>query len=124
ITVHYATSDGTATAGNDYTATSGTLQFNPGDIQKPILIPIIDDTLDEDAETFTATLSNPTNATLDASSPATLTINDNDGPPTVEFHSPSYTVAETAGSITIQVDLSTASGKTITVNYATANGTA
>jgi len=124
ITVTYATSDGTATAGQDYTTSNGTVTFAPHQTQASFSVPIIDDTLDEDAETFTCTLSNPINATLGIPSVVTVTINDNDGPPTVQFATSTYTVAETAGSLTITAVLSTASGKQITVDYATANGTA
>ena len=59
VTVSYATSDGTATAGDDYTATSGTLTFSAGESCKTISVPIINDTVDDDGETFTLTLSNP-----------------------------------------------------------------
>jgi len=124
ITVDYATSNGTATAGSDYTSTSGTLTFAPNETSKTISVPIINDTADEDDETFSATLSNPTNATLGFPSNVTVTIFDNDNPPTVQFASSGYSVLETGGSITIEAVLSTASGKTITVNYATSNGSA
>ena len=50
--VDYATGDGTATAGADYTAANGTLTFAPGETTKPISITIADDTVDEDGETF------------------------------------------------------------------------
>ena len=59
ITVDWATSDGTATAGSDYVASSGTLTFGSGDRVKTVAVPILDDDHDEDEETFTLTLSNP-----------------------------------------------------------------
>ena len=58
VTVDYATSDGTATAGSDYTAQSGTLTFSPGEATKIISIPIANDSVDDDRETVTLTLSN------------------------------------------------------------------
>ena len=65
VTVDYATSDGTATAGSDYTATSGTLTISAGDTTGTIGITVLADNLDEDlAETLTVTLSNATNATI------------------------------------------------------------
>lgn len=64
ITVQYATATASATAGSDYTATSGTLTFAPGETTKTISVPILGDTVPEPDETFTVTLSNPTNATL------------------------------------------------------------
>ena len=59
VTVDYATSDGTATAGTDYTAQSGTLTFSPGETAKTISVPIANDSVDDDRETVTLTLSNP-----------------------------------------------------------------
>ena len=58
VTVDYATADGTATAGEDYTATSGTLTFSPGEKTKTVSVSILDDAVDEGNETFTLTLSN------------------------------------------------------------------
>jgi hypothetical protein len=123
ITVNYATSDGSATAGSDYTAASGTLTFNPGDTSKTFNVTILNDAISEGAETVNLTLSSPGNATLGSPSTAVLTIND--GPqPTVAFSSANYSVAENAGTATITVNLSGASAQTITVNYATSNGSA
>ena len=59
VTVDYATADGTATAGEDYTAASGTLTFEPGEIAKAVSVEVIDDGHDEGEETLTLTLSNP-----------------------------------------------------------------
>ena len=77
VTVEYATSNGTATAGDDYTATSGTLTFTPGDVAKTVSVPIADDAIDEGAETMTLTLANATNARI-ADATATGTINNSD----------------------------------------------
>jgi hypothetical protein len=60
VTINYATTDGTATAGSDYTAVSGTLTFNQGEMAKAILIPITNDNVFESDETFSLKLSNPT----------------------------------------------------------------
>ena len=57
--VDYATSDGTATAGADYTAASGTLTFATGETEKTVSVAVLDDNHDEGAETMTLTLSNP-----------------------------------------------------------------
>lgn len=82
VTVDYATSDGTATAGSDYTTTSGTLTFSVGDTSKTVAVPILTDTVDDDGETFTLTLSNESggNAWL-ADATATGTIRNSGGMP-------------------------------------------
>ena len=64
-TVRYATSDGTATAGSDYTAASGTLTIAAGKTSKTVSVAVLDDSHDEDSETLTFTLSNPSGAVLD-----------------------------------------------------------
>ena len=64
VTVDYATSDGTATAGADYTATSSTLSFAAGETQKTITVAVLDDAHDEGTETLTLTLSNARGAGL------------------------------------------------------------
>ena len=58
VTVDYATADGSATAGDDYSATSGTLSFAPGETAKTVSVPVLDDAHDEGEESFTLTLSN------------------------------------------------------------------
>ena len=65
VTVDYATSDGTAVAGSDYTAASGTLTFNAGDTSQAVKVTVLTDSEDESQETLTLTLSNPSQATLD-----------------------------------------------------------
>ncbi len=75
IAVNYATSNGTAIAGTDYTATTGILTFAVGEISKTIAVPILNDNLNEANETFAITLSTPTNATI-ADNQATITITD------------------------------------------------
>ena len=77
VTVEYATSDGTATAGDDYTATSGTLTFAPGDREKTIAVPVLDDANDEGEETMTLRLSNASGANI-ADGEATGTITNSD----------------------------------------------
>jgi subtilisin family serine protease len=67
VTVQYATVNNTAIAGSDYTATSGTLTFDPGVISQDIIIPILNNSLNEAQETFNLTLSSPTNAQLGTS---------------------------------------------------------
>jgi hypothetical protein len=77
LTVNYATADGTAVAGRDYTATSGTLTFAPGITSEVIRVPLLDDGIVQSGLSFTLTLSNPQAATLSRSQ-ATGTITDSD----------------------------------------------
>ena len=77
VTVDYATSDGSATAGSDYTAASGTLTFAAGETGKTIPVPVLDDAHNEGSETLTLTLSNPSGAYL-ADGTATGTITNTD----------------------------------------------
>ena len=73
VTVDYATSDGTATAGSDYTAASGALTFNAGDMSQTVEVTVLTDSDDEGQETLTLTLSNPSSATLaDATGTGTI----------------------------------------------------
>ena len=62
VTVDYQTQNGTATAGSDYTSTSGTLTFAPGEDKKTVSVPILDDAVEDNGETFTLVLSNPSGA--------------------------------------------------------------
>ncbi len=82
VSVSYATEGGTATAGSDYTSTSGTLQWGPGDqVPKTISVSLTDDEVRETDENFQVTLSNPTAGTvLGSPSVFTVTIIDEDGP--------------------------------------------
>ncbi len=79
-TVDYATGNGTATAGADYTATSGMLSFAAGETAKTVSVPVLDDAHDEGIETLTLTLSNAQGATLDDDT-ATGTISNTDPMP-------------------------------------------
>ncbi len=77
VTVNYATANGTATAGADYTAASGTLTFAPGVLSQQVTVAVTGDTAVESAETLTVTLSSPSGATLGTAS-ATGTITNDD----------------------------------------------
>ena len=128
VSVNYGTADGTATAGSDYTATSGTLNFEPGELTKIISIPIVNDNIYEGAtETFTLTLSGPTgSAILTAPGTMTIKIADNQFKPFVSIASNVRISEGDSGTKNAAVNLTlpNASFETITVDYATANGSA
>jgi hypothetical protein len=118
VTVNYAVTGGTATGGGtDYTLASGMLTFNPGDTSENISLTVNNDALDEDDETVVVDLSSPDNATLGAPASHTYTIQDNDAPPTVQFALSSSDGAESVTPVDLEVTLSAASGKIVTVNY-------
>jgi hypothetical protein len=124
VEVNYATLDGSAKAGEDYAATSGPLTFDPGITEQTFDVAILVDTLDEANESLTLTLSGAVNANVGGNSPATLSIVDDDDPPTVDFASATYTVGEGDGTKLIGVQLNVPSGRTVGVNYATSDDTA
>ena len=97
ITVNYATSDGSATAGSDYIATNGTVTFAPGMTSATIAVAVIGDTVIETNETFFVNLSSPVNGTLGRSQGVGTIINDDGFPGEVDHFtwsviaSPQYT---------------------------------
>jgi carbon monoxide dehydrogenase subunit G len=123
VTVDYATSDDTATAGTDYTAGTGTITIPAGSTSATIDVAVKEDSLDEVDETVEITLSNPTGATI-ADGTGVITINDDDTGPTLSINDVSYTESGSAGNATFTVTLSEASAQDIEVDYATSDGTA
>ena len=137
VTVAYRTSDWTATAGADYTATNGTLVFQPGETRKAIAVPVLDDSEEEGDETFTMRLSDVRNATLvDPEGTGTIRDDDDDDDPDDGADGPSspsglpalviddVTVAEDGGSAPFTVSLSRPSSAAVTVAYETSDWTA
>jgi hypothetical protein len=91
VTVGYATTNGTATAPADYTATSGTLTFAPGETTKAVTVDVVGDTAFEGDETLSLVLSGPVNAALGAGQEqATATISNDDAPPSFSIAPASY----------------------------------
>ncbi len=86
VTVDFSTADGAATAPADYTATSGTVTFNPGQTSRQIVVQVRGETLNETNETFSVNLSNPTNATIAGSGFALGTITNDDAIPTLSIN--------------------------------------
>jgi hypothetical protein len=124
VTVAFATANGTAKAGSDYTAVSGTLTFAPNVTTQLIVVPITGDLMDEPTENFFVNLSSPTNATIDDGE-ATGTIVDNDPPPALSISD--CAIAEgNAGqaSCVFTVSLSAPSGFAVSATFTTIDGTA
>jgi hypothetical protein len=125
--VNFTTSAGTATNAQDFTVAVGTVTFLPGEATKTFTVPVIDDALDEDNETINVSIGPVTSggATVGAQSTATLTIVDNDGTPGLTIGN-AVVIEGNAGttSAAFTVTLNAASGRTITVDYTTVDGTA
>ena len=123
--VHYATSAGTATAGTDYTSLSDTtVTFDPAQTSKTVNVSVIGDTVDEFDETYTLELSGATGATIsDGSGLGTIT--DDDAAPSLSVNDVTVTEGDSGTTnATFSVTLSQASGKTVTVSAASADGSA
>jgi hypothetical protein len=125
VSFSFATSNGTATAGFDYTAVSGAASFAVGEIQKSIVVLVNGDTVDEAQETFFLNISNVQNATV-ASNQGTRTgfIVDDDGP-TVSVNDVSVTEGNSGTkAATFTVTLSGPSVEAIAIRAVSTPGTA
>lgn len=123
ITVAFATANGTATAGSDYVATSGTVTFSPGETLKTISVQVNGDNVDEINETFLINLTSPTNATIGAAQ-GSVTIVDDDGP-TLSIANASITEGNIGfKNLVFTVTLSAPSVQEIFVNFTVTSGTA
>ena len=130
VTVRYDTSNSSAVAGQDYNAVvNGSATIDPNTTSTTVTVGIINDSIDEASETFKVALSNPVGGDAIISptnGTSTVTITDNDAPPTV---TPGTAASEDEGNsgntpVDISVGLSAVSGLDVTVQYDTSNGTA
>jgi len=121
VSVNFSVMNGSAAAGIDYVAVSGTLTFVPGQTTQEIIVATIQDSLAESSETFELQLTAPVNATI-ADELGTGTITDSDPVPGISIVD--RATAESASSVAFTVRLSAISGQDITVDYATTDGTA
>lgn len=125
VVVGYRSSNGSATAGQDYTAQAGLLTFGPGVTVQTFSVGIADDLLIEPSETFSLTLTNAGGSAALAITTATVTIVDNDfRAGDLTFSAASYLVAESGGSVGISVLRTNGSTGVLTVDYRTVAGTA
>lgn len=127
VTVNYATADNTAGAGSDYQSTSGALTFNAGETTKPIIVLVNGDGTFEPDETLVVNLTSPTHASIsDAQAQGTIG-NDDATPPTPTLFINDVGISEGDGGTSIasfSLTLSPPGSNTVTVDFATANGTA
>jgi hypothetical protein len=127
IIVDFATADSTAEAGKDYRALADTLTFDPGTLQRTITVQVLGDLFDENDEYFRVALSNAVNASITTvSAVGTIQDDTNDAPPSLSIVGDIVTEVGSPDSVgaTFTVTLSSESGKTVTVDFATADSTA
>jgi len=124
-TVNYAATSGTATAGDDFTAASGTLTFPRGARVRTFFVPILGDAVDEGPETIVLTLSGPSAGhELGYPTAATVTIVDNDVAGRIEFAAPVVSASEGAGQATVTVRRTRGIADAASVAYTAADGSA
>lgn len=124
VAVKFQTANGTAIAHADYSAVPlSTLYFSPGQTVQNVSVGISPDFLDEPIETFRMVLSSPANATI-TNTTGTCTIRDNDPPPGLYVSNIELTETNATALANFTVSLSAPSGQSVTVKYATSNGTA
>jgi hypothetical protein len=124
VTVDYATGSGTATAADDYTTASGSLTFSAGQTSKAVSVPVLQDALSEDLESFTLGLTNASGAGITAAQ-ANGSITDDDAESTFSVND--VAVAEGASgtvAASFTVTLSAAAGRETLVDVATSDGSA
>jgi hypothetical protein len=121
IPVSFATQDGTATAGADYTARTGQVSFAPGVTSRTVVVVILSDTLNEPDETFFLDLGKAAGAVVLDTQGAGTILND-DPLPQVTVND--QTVRESMGQTTFTVRLNAPSARAVTIDYSTADGTA
>ena len=121
VTVDYATSDGTATAGADYVAASGTVTFAPGETLQTFAVDVVSDAEAEPNETVVLTLSHAVGAILGKPNPAALVIQDN---PSVTLGPATLAVLEASGHAVLHAYLNTPATAPVMLDYAVTGITA
>lgn len=122
MSVDYATANVTATAGQDYLDTAGTMTFEPGEWIKYLIVPLVNDTVREPTQEFRVVLSNASGGgVLGTPSMTTVTITDTDN--VVQFGSANYETPEDAAFVEVSL-IRGESESVATVDFTTANGTA
>jgi hypothetical protein len=120
--VSYSTSNGSATAGQDYTAVSSSHTFTAGESSSGFSVILATDGTYEGNETFTITLSSPTNGAVIATPTVTNTITDSNNPP--EFAITGASFSEGAGTVSVTITKTGSTALTHDVSYSNNGGTA
>lgn len=124
FSVQYATQAGTASAGDDFVSTSGTLTIPAGVTSGIIHVPTNGDTAVESDETLSLLLSNPTGPSVLTRSAAVGTIRNDDNAGVIQFSSATYSVSEAGGAAVITFTRTGGTSGAVSVDFSTANGTA
>lgn len=126
VSVNVATANGSAVAGQDYTAVSQTLVFTPGQVLKTVSVPILNDNLAEEAETFNLQLSSPSGGVLAAPTFGRAVIGANDATPvfTPLIRVSDAVADESDAALRFVVSLSAPSTQQVSVSYSNSNITA
>jgi glucose/arabinose dehydrogenase len=125
VTVHLLATNGTATAGEDFTALDTNLTFVAGEKKKLVAIALQDDLMDETNETILASLDTPTGgAVLGLRTNATLTLRDNDTAGVIQLSQSTYRVSETNPSVTVLLTRSGGAASHVTVHLQSLDWTA
>ena len=124
VTVNFATMDGTALAGSDYTATTGTLTFAPGETAKTITVPVATTATPGPTKMFTLNLSGPTNSTITLGQGTATLINGNLAPAVSVGNATVTAPASGSTNAVFTVTLSGPSQLPVTVNFSTADNSA
>ena len=119
VSVNYTTTDGSATAGNDYAAAAGTVTFQPGQTTQQVIVQVNGDRLPEPNKSFLVSLSSASSNAYISKSTGIGTIIDDE--PRISIANP-WNYGE--ATFTFTVSLQTAYDETVTVNFATADGAA
>ncbi len=123
VSADYSINNGTAKAGEDFTASSGTITFEPGQTSQEIVIPILEDAIAETEETFSLSIGNSVGTVLGDTRTANITILDNDTieQQSVAFSEVAYSVFENQIEAEITVIRTGEANQIVSVDYATSD---
>jgi hypothetical protein len=126
VGVDFATAPGTASAGSDFTSTSGHLDFAPGETSKTVVVPVVGDFVEEADENFTVNLSNATGAEIVDGQGVAIIVNDDPGAgaPTISIGDVSVVESDGTTTANFTLSLSGPSSEVVAVRHILSNVTA